>query len=88
VYLYFLERSQSSLSLSQYVFLLIRYRVQSAKFCKIVVSPSEAVFRILPLVCCVPTFITLSLFIGLDHTSNDWKVKEVKYKFGITSLLR
>jgi hypothetical protein len=35
---------------------------------------SEAVFRILPLVCCDPMIITSSLFIGFEHTSNGWKV--------------
>jgi hypothetical protein len=49
---------------------------------------SEAVFKILPLVHCVPMIITFSLFIGFEHTSNDWKVEKVKYEFGITSFLR
>jgi hypothetical protein len=49
---------------------------------------SEAVFRILPLVCCVSTIITSSLFIGFEHTSNAWKVEKVSYEFGITSFLR
>jgi hypothetical protein len=34
---------------------------------------SEVVFRILPLVCCVPTIVTCSLFVGFEHMSNDWK---------------
>jgi hypothetical protein len=49
---------------------------------------SEVVFRILSLVCCVPTIITSSLFIGFEHTSDDWKVEKVNYEFGITSFLR
>jgi hypothetical protein len=46
---------------------------------------SEAVFMILPLMCCVPTIITSFLFIGFEHTSNAWKVEKVIYEFGITS---
>jgi hypothetical protein len=38
---------------------------------------SEAVFRILSLMCCVPMIITSSLFIGFEHTSNEWKVEKV-----------
>jgi hypothetical protein len=38
-------------------------------------------------VCCVPTIITSFLFIGFEHTSNDWKVEKVNYEFGITSFL-
>jgi hypothetical protein len=34
---------------------------------------SEAVFRILPLVCCVSTVITFSLFIRFEHMSKEWK---------------
>jgi hypothetical protein len=34
-------------------------------------SKSESVFKVLSLVCCVPTIITYSLFIGFEHTSND-----------------
>jgi hypothetical protein len=49
---------------------------------------SESVSKILPLVCCVPTIITSSLFIGFEHTSNDWKVEKVNYEFGIASFLR
>jgi hypothetical protein len=35
---------------------------------------SEAVFRILTLVCCVPTIITSYLFIRFAHMSNNWEV--------------
>jgi hypothetical protein len=49
---------------------------------------SEAVFRILLLVCCVPMIVILSLFIGFEHTSNAWKVEKVNYEFRITSFLR
>jgi hypothetical protein len=31
-------------------------------------------------VCCVPTIITSSLFIGFEHTSDDWKVEKVSYR--------
>jgi hypothetical protein len=48
----------------------------------------EAVFRILPLICCVPTIITSSLFIGFEHMSDEWKREKVNYEFGITSFLR
>jgi hypothetical protein len=48
---------------------------------------SEAVFRILPLMCCVPMIITSSLFIRFDHTSNDWKVEKISYEFGIACFL-
>jgi hypothetical protein len=51
-------------------------------------SESESVSKVLPLVHCVSTIITLSLFIGFEHMSNDWKVKKVNYKFGIGSFLR
>jgi hypothetical protein len=37
-------------------------------------SKSESVFKVLPLVRCVRTIITSSLFIGFEHTSNKWKV--------------
>ncbi len=49
---------------------------------------SEAVFMILPLVCCVPTIITSFLFIGFEHTSNAWKVAKANYEFGVASFLR
>jgi hypothetical protein len=49
---------------------------------------SEAVFRILPLVYCVLTIITSSLFIGFEHTSNARKVEKVNYEFDIASFLR
>jgi hypothetical protein len=32
--------------------------------------------------------ITLSLFIGFEHMSNEQKVEEVNYEFGIGSFLR
>jgi hypothetical protein len=51
-------------------------------------SESESVSKVLPLVRCVPMTITSSLFIGLEHTSNNWKVEKVNYKFGIVSFLR
>jgi hypothetical protein len=51
-------------------------------------SKSESVFKVLPLVRCVLTIITSSLFIEFEHMSNDWKVEKVKYEFGITSFLR
>jgi hypothetical protein len=51
-------------------------------------SKSESVSKVLPLVHCVPTIITSSLFIGFEHMSNEWKVKKVRYKFGIASFLR
>jgi hypothetical protein len=37
---------------------------------------------------CVPMAITPSLFIGLEHMSNDWKFEEVNYEFGVGSFLR
>jgi hypothetical protein len=49
---------------------------------------SEAVFKVLPLVHCVPTIITFSLFIGFERTGDHWKVKKVNYEFGIASFLR
>jgi hypothetical protein len=51
-------------------------------------SKSESVFKILPLVHCVPIIITSSLFIRFEHMGNNWKVEKVNYKFGITSFLR
>jgi hypothetical protein len=42
-------------------------------------SKSEPVFKVLPLVHCVPMIITSSLFIGFEHMSNDWKVEKVNY---------
>jgi hypothetical protein len=32
--------------------------------------------------------LTSSMFFGFEHMSNEWKVGEVKYEFGITSFLR
>jgi hypothetical protein len=51
-------------------------------------SKSESVFKVLPLVHCVPTIITSSLFIRFEHMSSEWKVEKVNYKFGTTSFLR
>jgi hypothetical protein len=51
-------------------------------------SESKSVFKVLPLVHCVPMIITSSLFIRFEHMSNDWKVAKVSYEFGITSFLR
>jgi hypothetical protein len=51
-------------------------------------SKSEYVFKVLPLVRCVPTIRTSSLFIGFEHTSNELKVEKVNYEFGILSFLR
>jgi hypothetical protein len=42
VYLFFLERSQNSISLPYYVFFLILYQSQSAVFCEIVVAETES----------------------------------------------
>jgi hypothetical protein len=50
-------------------------------------SKSESVFKVPPLVYCVPMIIT-SLFIGFEHISNEWKFEKVNYKFGIASFLR
>jgi hypothetical protein len=49
---------------------------------------SKSVSKILPRVRRVPTIITLSLFNGFEHTSNDWKVAKVSYEFDIGSFLR
>jgi hypothetical protein len=51
-------------------------------------SKSESVFKVLPLLHCVPTIVTSSLFVKFEHMSSDWKVKEVNYKFGITRFQR
>jgi hypothetical protein len=51
-------------------------------------SKSESVFKVLPLVHCVPTIVTSFLFIRFEHTRNDWKVEKVSYEFGIASFLR
>jgi hypothetical protein len=37
-------------------------------------SKSESVFKVLPLVHCVPTILTSSMFIKFEHMSNEWKV--------------
>jgi hypothetical protein len=50
-------------------------------------SKLEAVFKVLPLVHCVPTIITSSLFIGFECMSIEWKVERVNYEFGIESFL-
>jgi hypothetical protein len=49
---------------------------------------SESVFKVFPLVHCVPTIVTSSLFVRFERTSNNWKVEKVDYEFGITSFLR
>jgi hypothetical protein len=36
-------------------------------------SKSESAFKVLPPVHCVPTIITSSLFIVLEHMSKEWK---------------
>jgi hypothetical protein len=88
VYLCFLERSKN------YYHFNIGYFSDSVPYSISRVlwdhrqSKSESVFNILPLVHCVPTIITSSMFIGFERMSNDWKVEEVNYKFGITSFLR
>jgi hypothetical protein len=51
-------------------------------------SKSESVFKILPLVYCVPMIIPYQMFIGFDHMSNDWKVEKVNYEIDIGSFLR
>jgi hypothetical protein len=51
-------------------------------------SKSESVFKILPLVHCIPMIITSSMFIGFELMSNDCKVEKVKYEFGIGCFLR
>jgi hypothetical protein len=51
-------------------------------------SKSESIFKVLPLVNCVPLTITSSLFMRFEDISNDWKVEKVNYKFGIASFLR
>jgi hypothetical protein len=40
-------------------------------------SKPESVSKVIPLVRCVPTIITSSLFIRLEHTSNNWKVRKL-----------
>jgi hypothetical protein len=49
---------------------------------------SESVSKVLPLLRCVPTIITSSLFIIFEHTSNEWKVEKINYEFGIASFQR
>jgi hypothetical protein len=51
-------------------------------------SKTESVFKVLPLVYCVPAIITSSLFIRFERMSNEWKFEEANYEFGIGSLLR
>jgi hypothetical protein len=51
-------------------------------------SKSESVSKFPPLLYCVPTIITCSLFIGFEHMSNDWKIKKVNYELGFRGLLR
>jgi hypothetical protein len=43
-YLCFMERSQNSLSLLHWTFLLILHRIQSAEFCEIIVSPIQNLY--------------------------------------------
>jgi hypothetical protein len=38
-------------------------------------SESKSVFKVLPLLHCVPTIITSSFFVGFERMSSDWKVK-------------
>jgi hypothetical protein len=49
---------------------------------------SEAVFKVLPLMHCVPMIITSSLVITFERVSNGWKVDKVNYEFGIACFLR
>jgi hypothetical protein len=51
-------------------------------------SKSESVIKVFPLVHCVPMIITSSLFIRFEYMSNEWKVENVNYEFGIASFLR
>jgi hypothetical protein len=51
-------------------------------------SKSESVFKVFPLVLCVPMIIICSLFIRFERINNDWKFEEVNYEFGIGSFLR
>jgi hypothetical protein len=51
-------------------------------------SKSEAVFKVLSLVRCVPMIITFYLFIRFERMSNDWNVEKVNYEFVIGSFLR
>jgi hypothetical protein len=46
------------------------------------------VFKVVPLVHCVPMIITSSLFIGIERMSNEWKIEKVNYEFGIESFQR
>jgi hypothetical protein len=40
-------------------------------------SKLEYVFKVLPLVHCVPMIITSPLFIGFEHMCNDWKLRKL-----------
>jgi hypothetical protein len=51
-------------------------------------SKSESVFKLFPLVHCVPMIIISSLFIGFECMNNEWKVEKVNYEFGIGRFLR
>jgi hypothetical protein len=51
-------------------------------------SKSEAVFKILPLVHCVPMIVTSSLFIRFEYMSKNCKVEKVIYEFGMAGFLR
>jgi hypothetical protein len=85
VYLYFLERYQNYLPLLYCSFLLVLHQIVSRVLQDRRQSKSESVFKVIPVVHCVPTIITSSLFIRFEYMSNDWKVS---YEFGIGSFLR
>jgi hypothetical protein len=51
-------------------------------------SKSESVIKVPPPVHGVPMIITSSLFIRIQHMSNEWKVEKVNYEFDIASSLR
>jgi hypothetical protein len=84
----FLERSQNSLSFT------LDISPDSALYPISEVlrdrheSKSESVFKVFPLMHCVPMIVTSSLFVGFEGTSNNWKVEKVNYEFGIISFLR
>jgi hypothetical protein len=44
-------------------------------------SKSKSIFKVFPLVHCVPTIITSSLLIGFERMSNNWKFEKVNYEF-------
>jgi hypothetical protein len=51
-------------------------------------SKLDSVFKIPPLLHCVPMIITSSLFIKFERMSNEWKVEKINYGFGIGSFQR